>query len=164
MSNLYYFEVILAIFSSIAWNQTCFYNYFRKILNTDNQLQNTSSTRFRIMRRFRLKIVKSTPSKQIKEKTKNKIRIARKAIAPGFKKKLQTIIWSLILISPLLISCIMVPVDGLENQNSGVLTFKQPTRVSANLCARVHQRARCGTGDISAFLENQCCRLVVLGA
>ena len=160
MSKLGCFGVIFAIVVSGILVKLAFklFQNFKILTIIFNYLETSA-----IMRRFRLKLIKSTPTKQEKNLARNKIKLGKRVKAPNFIRKFRAVIWSIILISPLLISIISTPVEGLQSQ-IGAAKFKQPTKVSANLCSRVHERARCGTGDISAFLEKQCCRLVVFGA
>jgi hypothetical protein len=105
------------------------------------------------MRRFRVKTVPYTNSKRNAKDNRARLKLLHKSKS-SLLQKLRACAIALIMISPLLIAMVA---GQAENQQK---LASKSTGVSTNLCARVHRRNRCGTGDISSFLEKRCCRIV----
>ena len=60
----------------------------------------------------------------------------------------------------ILLPAIFIPAAGYDHltQKQRSVTAIRSTHV--NPCLRVHERKLCGTGDVSAFLQDRCCKIV----
>ena len=63
-------------------------------------------------------------------------------------------------LSMILLPAIFIPAAGYDHlaQKPRSVTAVKSSHV--NPCARVHERKLCGTGDVSAFLQGRCCKIV----